>query len=650
MPAATGSSTTARRARTGGSRNPTLAPAGLALLALLLVASATGWSIARSQAELRTANLERFDGRALVTASFLSAFLAGSQGDLAAGELPASDAGLAPWLQASDLDAVRVVDADGQVIAASPATMAAEPTTPADGRWRTTEAPGLGPALTIAVTAADGSTRQGWIGLSSSALTELVTDAPPTGSTVRLLVAPDGEVVLPQGAGDRDPAPLARAISGTPPATGTRTVDVDGRGWLLFGHPGPSPGWVSYLATAESDLFVGAQGWTGAASWAVWGLLLATGLAGVVLVQRLARQRSELAHLNEGLQHRQRLLRASTAIVECTNRSQSLAEALPQLARDLGDHLDVSAVRWQPQGSAPDAAGADVATGVARIEVPVEVRGADDGSLVLLADRPSSDADDLAAISGVLAGSCAALAERQAVLDDLRRSNEELEQFAFVASHDLQEPLRKIASYTQLLQRRYADQLDAEADEFMGYAVDGAKRMQHLIDDLLRYSRAGRAEMVRQPVAVAQVLDQVLGDLSLRITASGAHVTIPPALPVVDADPMALAQVLRNLIDNALKFHGDDPPEITIRARTTATQAVLVIADAGIGIPPEHAEHVFGLFHRLHRDPQRPGTGLGLTICRRLVERGGGTIRIVPDVHHGTEVELTLPLATEGAP
>ncbi|MCC5947923.1 MAG: hypothetical protein JJT89_05655 [Nitriliruptoraceae bacterium] len=236
------------------------------------------------------------------------------------------------------------------------------------------------------------------------------------------------------------------------------------------------------------------------------------------------------------------------------------------------------------------------------------------------------------------------------MLDDLRRSNQELEQFAFVASHDLQEPLRKIASYTQLLQRRYADQLDEEAGEFMDYAVDGAKRMQHLIDDLLRYSRAGRVDMARQPVALDELLDQVLGDLSSKVAASGAEITITPQLPIVDADPTALAQVLRNLIDNALKFHGGQPPRITIRSRCTDTEAVLVVADAGIGIPPEQAEQVFGLFQRLHRDPQQPGTGLGLTICRRLVERGGGTIRIVPDIHHGTEVELTLPLTTEGSP
>ena len=174
--------------------------------------------------------------------------------------------------------------------------------------------------------------------------------------------------------------------------------------------------------------------------------------------------------------------------------------------------------------------------------------------------------------------------------------------------------------------------------------------MQHLIDHLLRYSRAGRAEMARQPVAVAEVLEQVLGDLGLRSTSSGAHLTVPAVLPVVDADPIALAQVLRSVIDNALKFHGDAPPDITIRARCTDTRVVLVIADRGIGIPPEHVEHVFGLFQRLHRNPEQPGTGLGLTIRRRLTERGSGTIRIVPDVHHGTEVELTLPLATEGAP
>jgi signal transduction histidine kinase len=649
VPAAREQSDKRSGVRSSGIRMSILRPSALALLALLIVAGATGWSIARSQTELRTANLERFDGRALVTASFLSAYLAGTADDLGSPEFPVNDDALQLWLQASDLDAVRILDADGNVIASSSGVPVGATGPPPDGQWRTTEMPGLGSALMIAVVADDGTTRQGWIGLSSSALIDLMNGAPTTARTVRLLVSPAGEVVLAQGGGGSDPSPLAGAVSGMPPATGTETADVDGQRWVLFGHQGPSAGWVSFLAIRESDLFVGAEGWTGAASWAVWGLLLGTGLAGVGLVHRLEDQSSRLARLNGELRHRQRVLGTSTAIVEGTNRSQSMAEALPQLERELGDLLGTAHVRWQPQGDRT--AGFDVAaTGLARVEVPVEVNGAGGGTLVLVGAPDNGGSDDLKAIARVLASSCTALVEREAVLDDLRRSNQELEQFAFVASHDLQEPLRKIAAYTQLLQRRYGDQLDDEAGEFMDYAVDGAKRMQHLIDDLLRYSRAGRVDMSRHPVALADVFDQVLNDLSPKIVSSGAKITITPQLPIVDADPTALAQVFRNLIDNALKFHGEGPPRITIRARCTETEAVLVVADAGIGIPPEQAEQVFGLFQRLHRDPQHPGTGLGLTICRRLVERGGGTIRIVPDTHNGTEVELTLPLATEGSP
>ncbi|MCC5947924.1 MAG: hypothetical protein JJT89_05660 [Nitriliruptoraceae bacterium] len=404
MPAARERSDTRSGVRVSGIRMSILRPTALTLLALLIVVGATGWSISRSQTELRTANLERFDGRALVTASFLSAYLAGTVDDLGSPEFPIDDDALQPWLQASDLDAVRILDDAGAVIASSTGVPVGTPSPPPDGRWVTTEMSGLGSALTVAVTAEDGTTRQGWIGLNSSALIDLMNDAPATGRTVRLLVSPDGEVVLAQGGDRLDPSSLAGIVSGTPPATGMETVDVDGQRWVLFGHQGPSAGWVSFLAIRESELFVGAAGWTGAASWAVWGLLLVSGLVGVGLVHRLEGQSSRLARLNGDLWQRQRVLGASTEIVECTNRSQSMAEALPDLERGLSGLLGVTDVRWQPKRDRL-ASSEVVPTGGGHVEVPVEVHGAGGGALVLVGTPENSAGDDLEAIARVLASS-----------------------------------------------------------------------------------------------------------------------------------------------------------------------------------------------------------------------------------------------------
>jgi signal transduction histidine kinase len=248
-------------------------------------------------------------------------------------------------------------------------------------------------------------------------------------------------------------------------------------------------------------------------------------------------------------------------------------------------------------------------------------------------------------------------AQRAAVVDanrrlersnaELARSNTELEQFAYLASHDLQEPLRKIASYSQLVQRRYRGQLDDDADEFLGYAVDGATRMQQLIADLLAYSRAGRTDLDLRSVDLDGLLRSVLADLQLRIDETGARVELPRRLPAVEGDEGLLRQLLQNLVDNALKFHGSHPPVVRVTASVGGDRVHLVIADEGIGIPPEHTERVLGLFQRLHARSEFPGTGLGLAICHRIVERHGGTIELRPAHPHGTEVHLELPRARE---
>ena len=218
-------------------------------------------------------------------------------------------------------------------------------------------------------------------------------------------------------------------------------------------------------------------------------------------------------------------------------------------------------------------------------------------------------------------------ARQQKLLEELSRSNTELEQFASIASHDLQEPLRMVNSYVQLLARRYKGKLDASADEFIHYAVDGTRRMQQLIEDLLAYSRVGRSDGRRVRTDCRVVLEMVLWNLSLALEDQKAEVVVGP-MPEVMADETQLTQLFQNLIGNALKFHSEASPKIQLAARKSEDGAAWVFAvqDNGIGIPPEARERVFEIFKRLHGRGKYPGSGLGLAICRRIVERHGGRI------------------------
>ncbi|MFC8447708.1 ATP-binding protein [Kitasatospora sp. NPDC057223] len=227
---------------------------------------------------------------------------------------------------------------------------------------------------------------------------------------------------------------------------------------------------------------------------------------------------------------------------------------------------------------------------------------------------------------------------------DLRRSNEELEQFAYVASHDLQEPLRKIASFCQLLQRRYAGKLDARADQYIEFAVDGANRMQTLINDLLTFSRVGRTMADRAKVDLEALADLTLDTLSIAIEESGAEITRDP-LPVIDGDPTQLGMLLQNLIGNAVKFRSPDrPPRIRIGAAQNEDGTwMFSVEDNGIGIEPEFAERVFVIFQRLHARDDYEGNGIGLAMCKKIVEYHGGTITLGPGNLLGTRVTFTLP-------
>lgn len=229
----------------------------------------------------------------------------------------------------------------------------------------------------------------------------------------------------------------------------------------------------------------------------------------------------------------------------------------------------------------------------------------------------------------------------QDINEDLERSNAELEQFAYVASHDLQEPLRKVGSYMELLAERYREQLDRDAREFIDYAVDGARRMKIMIDDLLMYSRVGTGGQTFVHIDMMNVMHHVLGDLELAIRENHAVVSYD-ALPVVTADNSQLQQLLRNLIGNALKYRGADPPKIHVSAQRQMQTWRFSVKDNGIGIEPRFFERIFQIFQRLHPRDRFSGTGIGLAVCKKIVERHGGTIWVESTPGQGSTFSFTI--------
>jgi PAS domain S-box-containing protein len=234
----------------------------------------------------------------------------------------------------------------------------------------------------------------------------------------------------------------------------------------------------------------------------------------------------------------------------------------------------------------------------------------------------------------------AAALERRTV--ELTRSNADLEQFAYVASHDLQEPLRMVASYTQLLARRYRGKLDTEADEFIAFAVNGAIRMQNLINDLLSYSRAGTRGKPTEPTDANWVFDSVVADLSATIAEENAVVT-RDELPTVMADASQLGELLLNLVSNAIKFHGQPQPRVHVSVESTKQEWVFTVRDNGIGIEPQYLNRIFIIFQRLHTQAEYPGTGIGLAICKKIIERHGGRIWLESFPGTGSAFHFTLP-------
>jgi len=279
-------------------------------------------------------------------------------------------------------------------------------------------------------------------------------------------------------------------------------------------------------------------------------------------------------------------------------------------------------------------------------DYPLELRRAD-GHITPVLYNASVYTDESGNVVGVFAAARDISERKRAELAlaqhaaELARSNRELEQFAYVASHDLQEPLRMVTSYTQLLKRRYQEKLGPEADEFIAFAVDGAMRMQTLINDLLAFSRVGTRGRQFEPVACEDVMREVLANLQAAISESGATVTHDP-LPTVSADSTQLAQLFQNLIGNALKFHAQHPPRVHVSVCQEGGEFTFAVQDDGIGIDPAYFERIFIIFQRLHTKAEYAGSGMGLAICKKIVERHGGRIWVDSKPGQGSTFYFTL--------
>lgn len=346
-----------------------------------------------------------------------------------------------------------------------------------------------------------------------------------------------------------------------------------------------------------------------------------------------------------------------------TEAANSTSETSVLFGRVIADIL--TTMGWQsgqvvePAGAERQAAGAGEdtrhRTDAGVVALPVIVDGTVAAVLEFTTDEPVDDDAELASLFAELGRQLGSVVERERVrsaLDerssDLERSNNELERFAYVASHDLQEPLRKIVGFSELLEARYADQIDGDGREYLDYVVDGARRMQQLIKDLLAYSRAGRATPAFAPVDLDALIADMLDMLEWTLDDADAHVTVA-AMPVVWGDAGQLTEVVTNLVSNAVKYGPEGGATITIEAKPTNGQSAweITVTDDGIGIDPRYDQQVFDVFRRLHSTAEYPGTGIGLAVARRFVQSHGGRIWVTPAEPAGSVFHFTVPAVPE---
>ncbi|SDR32401.1 sensor histidine kinase [Natronobacterium texcoconense] len=240
------------------------------------------------------------------------------------------------------------------------------------------------------------------------------------------------------------------------------------------------------------------------------------------------------------------------------------------------------------------------------------------------------------------------ITERYEYQRRLEQSNEQLEQFAYAVSHDLREPLRMVTSYLQLLEQQYGDELDEDADEFIEFAVDGAERMEKMIEGILTYSRIDTQDNGLGSVDLEAVIDDVLQDLDVRIEETDAEITTE-SLPTVQGDASQLRQLFQNLLSNAIEYSGEGVPRVTISATREDDEWMVSVSDEGIGIDASDTDRVFEVFQRLHSHEEHEGTGIGLALCKRIVDKHGGDIWLESEPGEGTTISFTLPAVSEGA-
>ncbi|MBI2481739.1 MAG: hypothetical protein HYV60_24785 [Planctomycetia bacterium] len=276
-----------------------------------------------------------------------------------------------------------------------------------------------------------------------------------------------------------------------------------------------------------------------------------------------------------------------------------------------------------------------------RLELEVIETSAQLAGIAIEHDRTKKLLRDMnASLERRVANRTKALAEAN---KELERSNDELRQFAYIASHDLQEPLRMVTNFGQLLQRKLPEDADAESSEYLGYVVEGGQRMQALIRDLLEYSEIGYQSRPFQTVELERVLQLVLSNLRASVQDTRAEITYDE-LPTVVGDKPQLVQLLQNLISNAIKFHDEPPPKIHLAAECKDNEWLVSVQDCGIGIAPEYYSRIFEFFRRLHDRDRFPGTGIGLAICKRVVQRHGGRIWVESTPGEGSTFFFTLPV------